>query len=74
MLCLSKPGPKFPKPYVNFGYGYKLKFKLLLSNLEFVENVTMQVIKRLESGYGVWCHFQQYFSYIMAVSFIGGGK
>jgi hypothetical protein len=23
--------------------------------------------------YGVWCHFQQYFSYIMAVSFIGGG-
>jgi hypothetical protein len=44
MLCLSKPGPKFPKPYVNFGYRYKLKFKLLLSNLEFVENVTMQVI------------------------------
>jgi len=23
-------------------------------------------------GYGVQCHFQQYFSYIMAVSFIGG--
>ena len=24
--------------------------------------------------YGVLCHFQQYFSYIMAVSFIGGGN
>jgi hypothetical protein len=24
--------------------------------------------------YGVKCHFQQYFSYIMAVSFIGGGN
>jgi hypothetical protein len=24
--------------------------------------------------YGVWCHFQQYLSYIMAVSFIGGGN
>ena len=28
----------------------------------------------LEGGYGVLCHFQQYFSYIVAVSFIGGGK
>ena len=25
-------------------------------------------------GYGVLCHFQQYFSYSMAVSFIGGGN
>ena len=25
-------------------------------------------------GYGVWCYFQQYFSYIVAVSFIGGGN
>jgi hypothetical protein len=25
-------------------------------------------------GCGVLCHFQQYFSYIMAVSFIGGGN
>ena len=24
--------------------------------------------------YGVYCHFQQYFSYIVAVSFIGGGN
>jgi hypothetical protein len=24
--------------------------------------------------YGVWRHFQQYFSYIMAASFIGGGN
>jgi hypothetical protein len=23
--------------------------------------------------YGVYCHFQQYFSYIVAVSLIGGG-
>ena len=25
-------------------------------------------------GYGVWRHFQQYFSYIVAGSFVGGGK
>ena len=25
-------------------------------------------------GYGVYRHFQQYFSYIVAVSFIGGGN
>ena len=25
-------------------------------------------------GYGVECHFQQYFSYIVAVGFISGGK
>ena len=25
-------------------------------------------------GFGVLCHFQQYFSYIVAVSFIGGGN
>ena len=25
-------------------------------------------------GYGGECHFQQYFSYIVAVSFIGGGN
>ena len=24
--------------------------------------------------YGVECHFQQYFSYIVAISFIGGGN
>jgi hypothetical protein len=24
--------------------------------------------------YVVYCHFQQYFSYIVAVSFIGGGN
>ena len=24
--------------------------------------------------YGVYCHFQQYFSYIVAISFIGGGN
>jgi len=27
-----------------------------------------------KEGYGVYCHFQQYFSYIMAISFIGGGN
>ena len=25
-------------------------------------------------GYGVECHFQQYFCYIIAVCFIGGGN
>jgi hypothetical protein len=29
---------------------------------------------KYEGGYGVYLHFQQYFSYIVAVSFIGGGK
>jgi hypothetical protein len=29
---------------------------------------------KYEGGYGVYLHFQQYFSYIMVVSFIGGGK
>ena len=30
---------------------------------------------RVRGGdFGVWHHFQQYFSYIMAVSFIGGGR
>jgi hypothetical protein len=24
--------------------------------------------------YGVWGHFQEYFSYILAISFIGGGN
>jgi hypothetical protein len=28
----------------------------------------------LVGGLGLWRHFQQYFSYIMAVSFIGGGN
>jgi len=28
----------------------------------------------LELGYGVYRHFQQYLSYIMAVSFIGRGN
>jgi hypothetical protein len=30
--------------------------------------------KRLGLDYGVYRHFQQYFSYIMAVRFIGGGN
>jgi hypothetical protein len=28
----------------------------------------------IRKGYGVYCHFQQYFSYIVVVSFIGGGN
>jgi len=31
----------------------------------------MQFIQNYNSGFGLWC-FQQYFSYIMAFSFIGG--
>ena len=27
---------------------------------------------KMNRGYGVWCHFQQYFSYIVGVSFIDG--
>ena len=32
-----------------------------------------QIFNRLDKVDGVKCHFQQYFSYIVAVSFIGGG-
>jgi hypothetical protein len=32
----------------------------------------MSIPFALDLGYGVQRHFQQYFSYIMAVSFIGG--
>ena len=32
------------------------------------------VSRLLVFRFGLWCHFQQYFSYIMAVSFIGGGN
>jgi hypothetical protein len=31
-------------------------------------------IAKLELVYGVYRHFQQYFSYIVEVSFIGGGN
>jgi hypothetical protein len=31
-------------------------------------------LQTLWSGYGVVCRFQQYFSYTVAVSFIGGGN
>jgi hypothetical protein len=38
-------------------------------------NGTLVYIKLLEGpGYGVKYHFQQYFNYIAAVSFIGGGN
>jgi len=32
-----------------------------------------EVSLRILLGYGAYHHFQQYFSYIVAVSFIGGG-
>jgi hypothetical protein len=32
------------------------------------------VEKRGVGGNGIQCHFQQYFSYIVAISFIGGGN
>jgi len=36
--------------------------------------ITLLVLNKYEGINGVWRHFQQYFSYIMAVSFIGGGN
>jgi hypothetical protein len=35
---------------------------------------TVSVLDWLSLVYGVKCHFQQYVSYILAVSFIGGGN
>jgi len=37
-------------------------------------NIKTALIKRERESYGVSRHFQQYFSYIVAVSFIGGGN
>ena len=31
-------------------------------------------VYRVSIGYSAYCHFQKYFSFIMAVSFIGGGN
>jgi len=28
----------------------------------------------MDEGYGVSCHFKQYFCYIVPISFIGGGN
>jgi hypothetical protein len=35
-----------------------------------------EILKKVRFGLGFYCltHFQQYFSYIIAVSFIGGGN
>jgi hypothetical protein len=38
----------------------------------YTENIAHQ--DKTFMVYGVLCHFQQYFSYIVAVSFIGGGN
>jgi hypothetical protein len=32
------------------------------------------LMENLGLFYGVWCHFQQCFSYLVVVSFIGGGN
>jgi glycopeptide antibiotics resistance protein len=32
-----------------------------------------RILTKVGFGLFLWCHFQQYFSYIVAVSFIGGG-
>jgi hypothetical protein len=42
-----------------------VELKKVSSNTVFMYNKT---------AYGVWHHFQQYFSYIVSVSFIGGGN
>jgi len=48
------------------------KLKALLNVLKFNTELKM-VIKERES-YGISRHFQQYFSYIVAMSFMGGGN
>jgi hypothetical protein len=37
-------------------------------------NISKNSVKPIWLAYGVLCHFQQYFSYIVVVSFIGGGN
>ena len=53
------------------------RIKIFLEVLFFF-NFTCHIILQEEIDgwlvYGVLCHYQQYFSYIMAVGFIGGGN
>ena len=37
-------------------------------------NISYSIPISLLVGFGVYCHFQQYFSYILTISFIGGGN
>ena len=34
----------------------------------------MKIVINEREFYGIECHFKQYFSYIVVVSFIGGGQ
>jgi hypothetical protein len=44
------------------------------AKLKLLKDITMREREREREVYGVWRHFQQYFSYSVAVSFIGGGN
>jgi hypothetical protein len=39
---------------------------------QHISEIVIPQLFNMRECYGVKCHFQQYFSYIMAVSFIGG--
>ena len=53
-------------------YDSSILYLSLVNN--YKESPQKLVFYFLVEGYGVYCHFQQYFSYIVAVSFIGGGN
>jgi hypothetical protein len=44
-----------------------------LKHVSIVTNINLFIVWGLVWFYGVQSHFQQYFSYIVAVCFIGGG-
>jgi hypothetical protein len=50
----------------------RLKKKITGQVRVFLVELQFITTRYMRECYGVKCHFQQYFSYIMAVSFIGG--
>ena len=71
----------FSDPPTNTQVNYILSFCLLISFWNLLM-ICLIIYKLSDSfwiqiyllGYGVLCHFQQYFSYIVTVSFIYGGN
>jgi hypothetical protein len=41
-------------------------------NASTLNQFNMLTVRGYGEGYGTYCHFQQYFSYIVAVGLIGG--
>jgi hypothetical protein len=51
-----------------------LVLQLYDESIFFCVSLMSRLLKIVGRGYGVYHNFQQYFSYIVVVSFIGGGN